>query len=202
MLFNANDFAFSGRFEHHWDDIRRELNGLGRKVLTVHRNQPHGAYAALLKANNGWMPSWQVGSNEPNSDWLTYGLCYRGIFPDEASTKYPVTTALLSGMDDSLIVAAFSLLRGPSYILPHRHSELGGDLLTYHLGIQAEPARSYLNVSGSFVEERERKSIVFDGSYEHFALNMSNAERIVLYVEFDRSKLPGRLPDAAQRPEK
>jgi beta-hydroxylase len=92
-------------------------------------------------------------------------------------------------MGNSLIVAAFSLMRGPSFIAPHRHLELGGDLLTYHLGIVAVPRFSYLNVDGTFVEEQERKAVVFDGSCVHFALNMSNSERVLLYMEFDRSKI-------------
>ena len=190
MIFNAQDFPFFRQFEAQWEDLRQELNGLGKNVLNVHRTLPHAAYATVLKSTNGWMPSWQVGSTQPNRDWLTYGLTYRGAFPDEASSKFPVTAAIFRRMESSVIVGAFSLIRGPSYILPHRHPELGGDLLTYHLGIQVEQKRNYLNVSGQFVEERERKSIIFDGSCEHFAINMSQSDRIVLYIEFDQSKLP------------
>jgi beta-hydroxylase len=189
VFFDAKTFLFSTKFESHWEDIKREYNGLGRKILDGHRNLPPESYVAKIKSNNGWMPSWQAGSDQPNRDWLTYGLCYRGIFPDEAWDKFPVTAKLLQEMGGSLIVGAFSLMRGPSYLLPHRHANLGGHLLTYHFGIEAEPGRSYLNVSGSFAEERERNSIVFDGSYDHFAFNMSKKERVIIYIEFDKSKL-------------
>jgi beta-hydroxylase len=176
-------------FEENWDAIRSEYERLDGKILNVHRKLGHAEYAAMAQKNNGWMPSWQVGSDTPNMNWLTYGLCYRGMFPDEAFFKYPVTADLLQRMGNSLIVAAFSLMRGPSFIAPHRHLELGGDLLTYHLGIVAVPRFSYLNVDGTFVEEQERKAVVFDGSCVHFALNMSNSERVLLYMEFDRSKI-------------
>jgi aspartyl/asparaginyl beta-hydroxylase (cupin superfamily) len=188
MIFDAAGFSFCRMFEDNWRDIRREYENLGRHVLDVHRNSAHADYLALAKKRNGWMPSWQVGSDRPNADWLTYGLCYGKTFPDEAFFKYPVTGGLLKRMGDSVIVAAFSLMHGPSFIAPHTHPELGANLLTYHLGI-VTPGLCYLNVAGKFVQEQERKSVVFDGSCVHFALNMSNSERVLLYMEFDRSKL-------------
>ena len=189
MIFDTAEFPFTRMFEENWSQIRREYEKLDRNLLDVHRNGQHADYLEVAKKKNGWMPSWQVGSDKPNTDWLTYGLCYRGTLLDEACFKYPATAGLLRRMGESVIVAAFSLMRGPSFIAPHTHPELGGDLLTYHLGIRAVPGFSYLNVGGQFVEELERSSVVFDGSYRHFALNMGNSERVLLYMEFDRSKL-------------
>lgn len=189
MLFNAAEFSFTKIFEDHWPEIRREYERLGRNLLNVHRRSGHADYVASAQKNNGWMPSWQVGSDTPNLDWLTYGLCFGGLFPDEAFFKYPITAGLLERMGESVIVAAFSLMSGPSFIAPHTHPELGANLLTYHLGIVASPGLCYLNVAGEFVEERDRKSIVFDGSRVHFAINMSRSERVLLYMEFDRNKL-------------
>lgn len=175
--------------ESNWSNIRDEFLGLDRTVLPVHRKLAHEAYVATLKSRNGWVPSWQVGSDQPNHDWLTYGLCYRGIFPDEASAKFPVTAGILQKLGAAVIVCAFSLMRRWSFIAPHQHSQLGGDLLTYHLGLQVERGFSFLNVEGRFIEEQEGRSVVFDGSRTHFAVNMSGSDRVILYLEFDRSKL-------------
>ena len=189
MLFDPTQFDFTRQFEANWEPIRDEFLGLGRNILDIHRTYSHGAYWKLLKSNNGWMRSWQVGSTEPNGDWLTYGLCYKSEFPDEAFEQFPATAGLLQAMGKAVVVAGFSLLKGPTFILPHWHPELGGYRLTYHLGIQAIPGRCYLNVEGEFAEEREQKSIIFDGSREHFAINLSHEERVVLYIEFDRHRL-------------
>jgi aspartyl/asparaginyl beta-hydroxylase (cupin superfamily) len=188
-FFDATTFSFPRRFEINWSRIRDELFGLDPAVLPIHRRFGHEAYVAALKSNNGWVPSWQVGSDEPNHEWLTYGLCYRGIFPDEADAKFPLIACILRELGDAVIVCAFSLMRRHSFIAPHQHSQLGGDLLTYHLGVKVEHGLSFLNVQGRFVEEEEGKSVIFDGSRTHFAVNMSGSDRVILYLEFDRSKL-------------
>jgi aspartyl/asparaginyl beta-hydroxylase (cupin superfamily) len=188
-LFDTSAFPFAHHFESNWQPIRDELLGLEPTVLPVHRRLGHEAYVATLKSKNGWVPSWQVGSDEPNHDWLTYGLCYRSIFPDEAPAKFPFTAGILDQLGAGVIVAAFSLMRRRSFIAPHRHHQLGGDLLTYHLGLKVERGVSFLNVAGQCMAEEEGKSVVFDGSRLHFAVNMSDCDRVILYMEFDRSKL-------------
>jgi hypothetical protein len=188
LIFDTTEFRFTRAFEERWVDIKREYEGLGDKVLDIHRKLDHANYVKLVKSNNGWMPSWQVGSEEPNKKWLTYGLCYRGIFPDEAPWKFPITASLL-GQFKGVVVCAFSLMRPMSFIAPHNHPELGGNLLTYHLGIRASPGRNYLHVNGKFIEEQEGQSVIFDGSCNHFALNMSFKDRVILYMEFDKSKM-------------
>jgi len=188
-FFEIDQFPFARNFETAWAKIREELEGLDPAILPIHRNLPHEAYVLLLKSNNGWAPSWQVESDEPNRDWLTYGLCFRGIFPDEAAAKFPFTAGLIEQLGPAVIVCAFSLMRSRSFIAPHRHHRLGGDLLTYHLGLKVERGFSFLNVAGKFAEEEEGKSVIFDGSRTHFAMNMSASDRVILYLEFDRSKL-------------
>jgi aspartyl/asparaginyl beta-hydroxylase (cupin superfamily) len=188
-LFDATSFPFARHFETNWARIQDELSGLDPKVLPIHRRHGHEEYVAALKSNNGWVPSWQVGSETPNHGWLTYGLCYRGIFPDEADARFPLTASVLSQLGAAVIVCAFSLMRGRSFIAPHRHRQLGGDLLTYHLGLKVEKGFSFLNVAGHCIGEEQGKSVIFDGSLTHFAVNMSDSDRVILYMEFDRSKL-------------
>ncbi|MDQ2664186.1 MAG: aspartyl/asparaginyl beta-hydroxylase domain-containing protein, partial [Candidatus Eremiobacteraeota bacterium] len=150
-------------------------------------NAPIDEFVQKLEQHgNGWTPSWQVDSSKPNHDWLTYVLTYAGRFFSEAAVKYPVTRSLLDS--DEVRVAGFSLLKPLSVIAPHRHEELGGGILTQHFGIDLSPRTNFINVQGVFQEERLGESIVFDGSFEHFAFNASLTNRVLLYIEFDSLK--------------
>lgn len=188
MFFDPADFPFTRLFEEQWEVIREEMRGLDDRILDIHRNGPHEQYIAQLVNNNGWIPGWQVGSRQPNYNWLTYGLSYAGFFPAEAPHKFPATSRLLARLT-GFKVCAFLLMRPLSLIGPHTHPELGGDLLTYHLGLQTSPGRSFLWVDGTFAEEEDGKSIIFDGSLDHFAVNMDRYDRVILYMEFDKRRI-------------
>jgi len=190
MFYAPDLFAFTQVFETHWSQIRQEYEGLGSGIVDIHRNGTHADFIESHRQHgsveNGWAPSWQAGSSDKNYDWLTYGIGFRGRFPSEAAEKFPLTQALLSRFP-CITVAAFSMMK--PCIAAHTHPRLGGNLLTFHLGIDVAPRSSYLNVNGVFEEERERKSIVFDGSAEHFAINVGQRNRTILYLEFDTSRL-------------
>lgn len=194
MFYDPKEFEFIRAFEEKWEVIRDEFLGLDPRIIDLHRVGSHEQYILKLIKNNGWVPSWQVDdqetgkSNEANYGWLTYGLSYSGLFPEEAASRFPQTMALLRSLK-GFKVCAFSKMRPRTMIAPHNHPELGGDLLTFHMGIQLKPARSYLCVEGEFREEREGGSLVFDGNAEHAAINMSNDDRVILYMEFSKSQI-------------
>ena len=186
--YDPADFPFTKVFEENYEMLKEEFLGLKTQVLEIQRNGPHEQYVRQLLKNNGWTPSWQVGTTDPNFDWLTYGLCYMGKFPDEVEEKLPGTTKLLRSLL-GYKVCAFSRMRPTSHIAPHTHPELGGEMLTYHLGITLEPRMSHLWVDGEFREQKECQSLIFDGSREHFAVNMSSSDRVIFYMEFHRESI-------------
>ena len=110
-----------------------------------------------------------------------------GEFPGDTEERLPFTVALLKECPQ-LTVCAFSNMKGLSMIPPHSHPELGGNILTFHLGIDIPKPGGFLWVNGVFEAESEGKSLVFDGSLPHFAINVSDADRVVMYMEFDRSR--------------
>ena len=184
MFHDPAQFPFIRAFQQRWRLLRQEYRELDAPVLALHRAGDIELYIETLLRENGWTPSWQVDSEEPNQDWLTYGLSYKGLFPDGADRKLPATTRLLR-RTIGVHVAAFSLMKPTSFLLPHAHPELADKYLTFHLGLEIEPRRSYLCVDGEMREERNGAAIVFDGSREHFAVNMGSADRVILYIEFD-----------------
>jgi len=187
MFYDPRRFELATQLAANVEAVRAELFSLDAKLLGLQRTGPIEEFAKKLeRGENGWTPSWQVGSSDANQNWLTYGLTYQGRFMPEADTKYPLTRSLLDRKE--VLVAAFSLLKPLSVIAPHNHKYLGNGLLTLHVGVDVAPATSFINVDGIFEEERVGKPIVFDGSCEHFALNAGLSDRVVLYIEFDSSK--------------
>jgi len=183
MFFDPAGFAFAATLQSRWRLIRQELLELDAPLLDLHRIGDVDLHAETLLRNNGWTRSWQVDSTEPNADWLTYGLSYGGIQPDGASRKTPATSRLL-GRLRGCKVAAFSLLRAGSFIGPHAHPELAGKFLTLHLGLDLLPGRSYLCCGSETREETQGGLIIFDSGRQHFAVNMSTRDRVILYMEF------------------
>lgn len=185
MFYDPSEFHFVKFFQENINDIRKELLNLDSKILKMHRAGPHEDYLTMIVNNNGWMPCWNVGQKEPNHNWLTYALSYKGLFPKEASEKFPITMKILSKLN-GCHVCAVSMMMPFSFIAPHAHEELGGPLLTFHLGIDVTPKTSFLCVNGEFNEQKNNKAIIFDGSAEHFSINMGATRRVILYMEFDQ----------------
>jgi len=170
-------------------DISEEYRSLNAPILSLHRRWDLDVadFKKQLLVQNGWTPSWQVAKDEPNPSWLTYALKIGDWFPPEATTKFPRTMELLR--HPACYVAGFSLFRPLSVIGPHAHGELDSEHLILHLGLDVEPGKSFLMVDGTFLEERNGETFIFDGSHEHFAVNASTRDRAILYLEFDTTKL-------------
>ncbi len=189
MFYDVIEFDFTQEFEKNWRAIRQEYFNLDKKILNFHRDSlPYEEYADKLLANNGWTYSWQINSQEPNYNWLTYGLCYQGLFPQEAQHKFPKIANLLSQFN-GIRMCGFSLMKPFSVIEPHSHADVEENILSYHLGIDVVTRKNHLWVNGNFEEESNGKSIIFHASNEHFALNMSPYNRVILYMEFDKTKI-------------
>jgi hypothetical protein len=60
--------------------------------------------------------------------------------------------------------------------------------LQLHLPIitAKEQNYAYLNVNGEFRQHTAGEPIIFDGSLDHFVLNESPSDRIILYMEFKK----------------
>jgi aspartyl/asparaginyl beta-hydroxylase (cupin superfamily) len=144
--------------------------------------------AALLGfERNGWTPSWQVGSSNPNFAWLTYAIKAGSWSHPDSATRCPQTMRLVD--NPVYDVVAFSLFHGLSILGPHAHPELDEHHPVVHLGIDVEPRKSFLVVDGTHLEEREGELVTFNGTHEHYAFNISLRDRIILYLELDLTKV-------------
>jgi len=186
--YDVTDYPLICEVHRNSEAIIDEFRNLDKTVLDLPRMGPGEGFLERLKATgkNGWTPSWQVGSDEPNYAWMSYLITDHGWYPAEVATKLPRTLSLLS--HPAFEFSGFSLTRPLSVIGQHAHSRRGGDHLSFHLGLDVEPGKCFLRVNEQFIEERYGEIFVFDASQEHFAFNASLRDRTILYVEFDRSK--------------
>lgn len=182
MFFDVGQFEISRTLQEHWREIRAELGRLPNRRLAQVRHFDKDEHFERIRSDNGWTPT------QSHPGWFTYILSCRDRFTDEAPRLLPRTVELLSKYET--LQVGFSLLRPQTLVIPHTHPEyVGTDVLSAHLGLEAEPRNAYLTVEGGFEEEAPGKVIVFDGTRMHYAFNASPvSDRIILYLEFAQGR--------------
>jgi len=182
----------------NWNLVQEEFLQLKAPVMPLSRGEKgHDEVLADLHAyveqGNafGWIEGW--GKNGPNPDWVQYGLL---AFDMEIPYVDPVlsqTMAMLRKID-GIKVCAFAKLNAGAMLPVHAHPEIDEEsLLQLHLPLVTATERNYayLNVAGEFRQFVTGQPIIFDGSLDHFVLNESPTDRVILYMEFSRKLLAG-----------
>lgn len=184
MFHDPAGFTFIGALQSRWRYLRQEFRELDAPLVELHRAGAPEQRTERLLREPGWTAAWEASAHEPNYDCLTFTLSCKGMLPDKADRLLPATARLLSRLR-GCEVGAFSLLRPGGSVHPHDHPEMTGRLLILQLGLEAEPSRNYLCCGGVAREVVSGQVLVFDGSAEHFAINMGQTSRIILRMEFD-----------------
>ena len=191
-FYDLEDFPDLQALAQAWPEMRQDLDALHAPLMDVDRvNKPHAAVvdevARRVAAGEtfGWVKGWGKAGGEP--DWTQYGLVL-GDQPIPYAVA-PRTLALLAGLR-GIKVAAFVRL-APGTLLPvHTHPEVASEgLLQAHITLKAlaPTASCLLNVAGDIRQHATGGVLVFDGSLPHWALNASEDERVILYLEFNRA---------------
>jgi len=189
MFYDIEKFSFVRLFHENWNAIHKEYANLKAEISNGERTTSHEEFfeIASKQTTTEWVPSWQVGSMEKNPAWLTYWLLWQGHVSPGTREALPTLVSVLERAP-CIRLCAFSKMKGLSVIGGHAHADLGGNILTLHVGVDVVPSTSYLHVDGAFAEQANNKSLIFDGSKYHFAVNAGLQDRTVLYMEFDQSK--------------
>lgn len=188
-FYDNGDFPALVGLAQAWSEMRADLDALQAPVMDVDRSdKPHAAVVAEVARRVeggetfGWVKGWSKAGGDP--DWTQYGLVLGDqVIPYAVA---PRTLALLAGLQ-GLKVAAFVRLAPGTFLAAHTHPEVASEnLLQAHITLKApQPCGScLLNVGGEVRQHVEGGLIVFDGSLRHWALNASDAERVILYLEF------------------
>ena len=182
----------------NWEVVRDEYLNLNAPVMDINRiDKAHGdVVMEVFKhvaggGEYGWVQGW--GQDGGNPDWLQFGLMSNNpqanaFLGPHVSTKVPKTFDMLQKIG-GIKIAAFVTLKPMTILHCHTHPEIHDEkLLQLHVALQTAETRNYayLNVAGEFRQHVPGEPIIFDGSLDHFALNESDHDRTILYMEFAR----------------
>ena len=206
VFFNPKKFKFLRELQKSWKIIRDEAINimLNSPKLNISRtiNDWHNAksYFETIKDKQGWIRSWSYDpegtvddqTKEGNHEWLNYGLLYFDEDFTENSKQCPKTFELINKIRSHINICGFSWMFGGSLLQPH--TDITGILsgsLAMHLGLVVPKPDNTCrivikNEEGEYMymNEDNGKMLVFDATWEHYAYNLTNQDRLILYIDF------------------
>lgn len=180
---------------NNWEVLQEEYLQLDMPEMDIDRSGSYEedvqniATAIQTGKGYGWIKGWAGDS----AHWLNFAIRtfdegFNQLIKSTFIDKLPRTYELLCQVPN-VKVAGYAMLKPYSIIHCHNHLEIFDEgLLQLHLPIAtaAEQNYAYLNVNGTFRQHICGEPIIFDGSLDHFALNESETDRVVLYLEFKK----------------
>jgi aspartyl/asparaginyl beta-hydroxylase (cupin superfamily) len=178
--------------KHHYKTIREEVKNLpntfisekprkeGEWVGSEHLKDVVTMYAS---GKHGWLKG---GQDHVAEEWISWPLVWDGHPVIGNCEMCPKTHALLSSIK-GIKVAGFSLMKGGVKLKLHTDDVGPNYKFTYHLGIDVPFGYCILHhsKSGDVIEENG-KHIVLDARKPHWAENLSDEDRIILYMEINQ----------------
>lgn len=160
MFHDARRFRFTRALERHWAAIERE-------------------YACVRDALIPW-----VERKLHDGGWRVFGIF---DFPHgrplaDGVGRCPQTAALVEAHVPSHGAVGFSVMRPGTHIRPHEG--YAGRFLRCHLGLSVPPGDCALRVAGATRNWETGRALVFDDRVEHEAWNHTQADRVVLLIDF------------------
>lgn len=178
----------------HYKTIREEVRKLPREFISeTPRKEGEWVGSEHLKeiakmyssGKHGWIKG---GQDHVAEDWISWPLVWDGHPVTGNCEMCPKTHALLSSIE-GIKVAGFSLMKGGVKLKLHTDDVGPNYNFTYHLGIDVPFGYCILHHSkiGDVIEENG-KHIVLDARHPHWAENLSEEDRIILYMEINQIK--------------
>jgi len=163
-----HQFSFTKELEDNWKTIKKEFDDLNTALF-------HPWPEANLFVKDG----------NRGEGWDVFGLYAFGKKHHRNIKLCPETARIVEKIP-GLSTAAFSILRPGAKILPHvgyyGYSEM---VLRCHLGLYVPPQEDcWLHVGEKRQSWEEGKCMVFDDTYVHSAVNLSNITRVILLLDF------------------
>ncbi|WP_242134774.1 aspartyl/asparaginyl beta-hydroxylase domain-containing protein [Aestuariivivens marinum] len=125
-------------------------------------------------------------SVNPKKKWKIFLLAFSNQFSKSGLKYCPKTCSMLQEIP-GLFQAFFSVLEPQKSIPAHKGVYRG--YIRYHLTIYApdnSKSAPFIRVKDKFYTWRERESILFDDSFDHEVVNLSDKERTILIVDILR----------------
>lgn len=155
----AESFAWAGKIEARWREIKAEFESLREEKITFY------PYQDQYTGDLGW------------TGWHTWHLYRKGEVTETARRLCPKTLECLEQSPHGLREGIFSVFQPGTHLLPHT----GGVnlVLTVHLPLFVPPDCA-LKVADETRVWEEGKLLIFDDSFIHEAWNRSAEARVVL----------------------
>lgn len=177
-FFDPGRFAFLAPLRESWELLAQEARramDTAPVLEHVHRSASQwvgdDAFFADQLSEYGWVRAWQSAqgqgaANGPNSDWLNYGLLYKGEhFKANVAACPTLVKVLEPSWRHRINICGFSWMRPLTKI--HRHVDSTGvkhGTLAYHLGLIVPSAISgacKLTLGNVAVAQRQGQPIIF-----------------------------------------
>ncbi len=171
MFFDTRRFAFAAILEQNWRQIYDEYLGITAHLIDWCERELYG------------------------EGWKVFGLFNfpHGAPIPENIRRCPHTASLVQQHIPTHGAAGYSILRPRTRIQPHQGYQ--GDFLRCHLGLKVPPGDCALRVQDEVRHWEAGKAIIFDDRPIHEAWNLTDAERVVLLLDFVPPK-PGEPASA------
>lgn len=155
-------------FEEHWEEIRDEALALHEKTH--------------IKASNdlddlGFNSFFKAG-------WKRFYLKWYGANLPSANQLCPRTIELINSVPE-IKGAMFTMLPPGGRLVNHRDPYAGS--IRYHLGLVTPNSDDcYIDVDGEKYAWRDGEAVMFDETYIHYAVNNSDQNRIIFFLDVKR----------------
>jgi len=170
VYFDNDDFPVTALLEKNFDVIREEFD------LMRHRVTEFAPFQDIS-------PDQIYISNDDK--WKMFFLKAGKVRFEKNCQQFPKTMEIIDS-DKNLVSAYFSVLGPQKMLMPHEGPWCG--VLRMHLGliIPDEGEGCVLVVNEKEYRWKEGKAVVFDDTYEHIAVNMTDKDRVVLFLDYMR----------------
>ena len=179
----------------------RKFSLLGNKVFFDNEDFPitkvledkypiiKGEFEKMQDRLNDFAPFQEISPDQiyiSNDDkWKMFFLKAGKVRFERNCQEFPETMKIIDS-EKNLISAYFSVIGPRKMLMPHEGPWCG--VLRIHLGLQipTEGKGCTLVVNQQEYRWEEGKAVVFDDTYEHIAVNMTDKDRIVLFLDYMR----------------
>ncbi len=169
-FFDNSDFPITAKLEENYEIIKSEFESMRHRICD---------FAPFQDIS----PDQIYISNDDK--WKMFFLRAGTIDFKKNCEQFPKTMEIINS-DKNLVSAYFSVIGPRKMLMPHEGPWCG--VLRVHMGIDIPTGGSgcTLVVNKKEYNWEEGKCVVFDDTYEHFAVNATDKDRVILFLDYMR----------------
>jgi len=173
--------------EDNYENILYEIPLFDINKVTIYRqyhewnNEGGALFIEKLNNNTEWIGSWDI-----DKKWFNFPLMAFNNVIGVADKICPKTISLLKELG-KIHIAGFSLLLPGTELQPHTDTTgPSHDSMALNMHLSGNNSNLYVKINDSFQihKHSDGKLVIFNSENLHYADNMGNINRIILYIDF------------------